>query len=216
MGPSVRRRRAPAGGAPAGQFPCGLEQHDSPGGRILAAMQTGLLRIGTAVLLLAILNGCRPQDSQAAEREVGEAIEAITEAGEAAGAAVQRSAEDFADRAGTAGDADGASDGTVTPDGGTDDAAGRQAAVEQARTELAALRSRAEAREEAAEVADGVDRVRRELAAAYTSAEKEAADWWRETEPELEELEREARGQTADALESFSSTLERLERDARY
>lgn len=157
-----------------------------------AMMRQRLARIGMALVLATVISGCRPQDSEDAEREVGEAIESVTEAGEAAGAAARQAL----DQAG--------------------DAGARQAAVTEARTKLAALRARAQASEEAADVADGVERVRRDLAAAYENADGEAADWWRDVQPELEALEQDVREGTADSLDRFSSTLERLEREVRY
>lgn len=82
----------------------------------------GPIRIGTALLLLIILSACRAPGSQAAEQDIGKAIQSVTEAGQAAGAAVRQAAEDIATQTGaTGGPAEGVSEDTVTPGDRTGD-----------------------------------------------------------------------------------------------
>ncbi len=90
------------------------------------------------------------------------------------------------------------------------------AARAKARAQLIALRTRLEAEESADEIANEVRDIRMDLQTAYTNTQMEAEDDYKELDSALENLERDVRQGSANALASLASLIDSLGREIRY
>jgi TolA-binding protein len=138
----------------------------------------------TALLAGFALVACKPADDEAAQKAVQDAVEKVRESTESMGAAVDGMQEQMT----------------------------REANVSKAREDLTRLRDQIANNETVEDASKRVEQARKDLAAAYGKAEGEAADWWKDTEPHLNNLAEDAQAGAETLGQRIDEVLKDLER----